>query len=174
MPDLSHDELRQAAEHLGYEWAMLLGARQADWHKLASSTAVQRMANNHGRTEVTLLHTRTIYEFLFFSGTFRYPDDVRATHFLRGADRATWEQDRLILAQRFCPSLTANWERLNKKLFHLSYKRHELETGWEPDRIVSELKAAFRHLCKLLGSELLLIHEGLLLHEVDPNALLAP
>lgn len=170
MPDLSHDELRQGAEHLGYEWAMLLGARETNWHKLTSTSPLQGLANQHGRTEITLLHARTIYEFLFFTEASRFKDDVRATHFLHGADRTQWEVDRDNLAKRYCPTVRDDLGRLNKRLFHLSYLRADLEKGWDPEQIVSELKAAFRYFCTLLASELLLIYEGLLAHEVDPTS----
>ncbi len=171
MPPFTQDQLREAAKHLGYEWAMLLGARHTDWHKLQTSDPLQGRANQHARVEVMLLHTRVIYEFLFGTRTPQHPDDVRAADYLPGTLKSDWERDRASLRKTLCPSIERDMDRLNKRLFHLSYERIDLPTGWDPDVAIKELKAAFRHYWGLFTehhTQLVMIHEGLLCHLIDP------
>lgn len=176
MPTFTQDQLRKAAHHLGYEWAMLLGARHTDWHKLPATDPVQKIANENARVEIMLLHTRVMYEFLFGVRSNQHPDDMRAFDYLHGAVKDDWQLNRTTLAKKLCPSIDKDWDRLNKRLFHLSYQRIDLQTGWDPDIVIRELKAGFRQFCSLLngGPELVLIHEGLVLSSVDPYLILGP
>lgn len=172
MPPFTQDQLHEAAKHLGYEWAMLLGARDSDWDRLPASNPVQKIANDHARTEVILLHTRVIYEFLFLRRSPQHPDDVRAFDYLSGNAKDDWEINHVTLVKKLCPTIEKDWDRLNKKLFHLSYERIQLPDGWKHDVVIGELKAAFKHFCEHFNGnhgELLMIHEGLLLYLIDPH-----
>lgn len=166
------EQLQDGANHLGYEWAILLGVRLTDWHKIPSANPLERLVNEHGRTEITLLHARIIFEFLF--GPAHHDDDVNAAHYLKGSVRDTWTLSRAVLAATYCPSLVKEWKRLNKLLFHLSYERSVRETGWEPEVILKELKEAFRYFGSLVEmGELLMLHMGLMEYDVNPMDVLS-
>jgi len=137
-------ELAEAAKHISYEWGMLRGAAESDWHRLpVTAGSFQKLINSNARTELVLLHARLLYDFLFtFSDD---GDDVQAPDFLEGAAATNWRKDRPRLAKTYCPILTKDRRRLNKRLFHLSYKRETLPKGWDMRGIVAELSNALQY-----------------------------
>jgi len=136
-------ELKKAAAHIGYEWRMLQGAVESDWHQFSvAAGSHQELCNAHARTELVLLHARLLYDFLFtFSDS---PDDIQASDFLEGAAMREWCKRRKRLATTYCPVLTNHRKRLNKRLFHLSYQRDTLPKGWDTIAIVTELCKALQ------------------------------
>lgn len=157
----TNSDLENAAGHVGYEWAMLLGSRQSDWHKLpAHSDSFKDLANKHARTEVVLLHARLLHDFLFRPPD--HSDDVSAVDFLENGAAQEWESDRENLKHKFCPYIQTEFSRLNKRLFHLSYDRAQLDESWKLDTVINELADAFRYFCeKLTAARYKLFHRGI-------------
>jgi len=62
-------ELREFAHDIGYEWAMVLGASETDWHKIVDVLAERaplRAVHNYARTELVWLHARNLHDFPIF------------------------------------------------------------------------------------------------------------
>lgn len=147
------------AGHIGYEWAMLLGAAESDWNDpgLKNKTppypiTPRAIANECARTELVLLHGRALFHFLFVYNKAQFPDALNALDFLEPPESGQWEKDARDAnrkrpngrALRLCPKMTADRDRANKRIFHLSVERESLPLGWEYPVVVRELTLAFR------------------------------
>jgi len=136
-------QLREVAEIIGYEWAMLLGASDSDWnraYKEADHTPIA-VVHSHARTELVWLHGRCLYDCLFKNG--RMADDVSIPLLFLTEDRRR-EWTNLSWAASVCPVMTDAYGRSNKKLFHVTLKRLEDKTGLPAYKDVKrELRGAF-------------------------------
>lgn len=165
-PKTIDERLKVAASHLGYEWAMRVGGRHADWHKQPAADRQVNLAGQHASTEVVLLHARLLFEFLTKDRGHRDKhgrhligardvDNVRAIDLLDPGTGGLpgpmeeWESRR----KAVCPYLRGEMERLNQRLSHLSYAREVQDEGWDKVRIIREMREALRTWLALLPQE---------------------
>ena len=106
--------------------------------------------------EAFLLHARVLYGFLF-----RAPrkSDAAPSDFL--APEHVWAAD----PAKTCPKLSADIDRIDKMLAHLTWKRPEfiqrLEHSWSVEAYVTELRGAYREFAsRLIGEERRDFQEG--------------
>ena len=150
-PARSDDELKQGASYVGYEWAVMAGARLVDWHKdVPEDKSFHAIVSHSARTELILLHARALYDFLFYPTP--RDDDVISIDVLGVNNARTWEDNRGNNCQKLCPILNQNRDRIHKMLAHLSYDRKKLKEkdGPHPDVIERELIAAFKEFWSLM------------------------
>lgn len=128
-----HPQAQQIATHIAYEVEMLF--RTID--RLERDRGKDVVEDNR-RIEAVLLHARVIYDFLFTDPRPSKPD-VSAKHFFDSPKQ--WTGDPATL----CPYLTAERERLNRSVPHLSYDRlqYEKSKSWDLHSVGSELKLAW-------------------------------
>jgi hypothetical protein len=121
------ETLHKIAHHIGYEWAMLLGAAATSWHSQDTIRALKvsernplRVVHLHARTELVWLHARALHDCLFKP---RRGDDVEVDLFLDAHARTQWNNRNDLIAEHLCPTVhevVKHQGRANKKLFHLT------------------------------------------------------
>jgi hypothetical protein len=142
------EKLSEIAHDIGYEWAMLLGAAETDWHLDVPNMPERnplRVVHLHARTELVWLHARVLHDCLFKEP--RRPDDVSVLPFLDNPARTDWNNTNNLRPEHLCPTVhkvVKSWGRANKKLFHLTTARQTHKTGLPPYTIArDELRHAF-------------------------------
>jgi hypothetical protein len=127
-------DLREIANKIGYEWAMLLGACETNWHTDIPALVVSkrdplRVVHKCARTELVWLHARVLHGCLFNKPRiFNKPgnDDLFITLFLDPPASADWNFKSDLRPEYLCPTVAKMVERggrANKKLFHLTAAR---------------------------------------------------
>ena len=124
--------LEEIAHHIGYEWAMMLGACQTEWHVEKSIGALNvskrdplRVVHLHSRTELVWLHARVLYGFLFVESQ-RYKDDLRVKEFLTEPNRSKWNRKSGFCAEDLCHVLKSQCVQgggINAKIMHATTLR---------------------------------------------------
>lgn len=152
MSQKSPDELRNIAHHIGYEWAMLLGACDTEWHKIGNlrRRSPLRVVHEHARTELVWLHARVLYDFLFKQGQ----GTVQVIEFLEPKKCREWRREKHWKPEILCEEVHSNVGRANQKLFHLLKGRLGDTEGLPEYTIVrSELTRAFSSVCTLMADD---------------------
>ena len=110
----TEDELRQASDHLNYEWEMLRST--ADTLKMGGTgDRLINFALRNALLESFLVHARSLI-LVFYSDSCN-PDDVIAEDFIADGDK--WKKIRPVKSAL----LDRTRKRANKLLAHLSYQR---------------------------------------------------
>jgi hypothetical protein len=143
-------ELEEIAADIGYEWAMLLGSRRADWHDAAKGMAERdplRCANMHATVELIWLHARVLYEFLF-----DVKDSKRASveAFLDVGGLREWRNTKATLRSE---ELRKEYGRAHDKLFHMGRKRIADNEGLKKDEVIDELRKCYSACYRLMAEE---------------------
>jgi hypothetical protein len=137
-------ELREFAHHIGYEWAMLLGASETDWHKTVDALdkrAPLRAVHKYATTELVWLHARNLYDFLFKRGK---KNCLYVGDFLEAKAAEDWKSEKRWRPAALCPEVTSNMVRAHEKLFHPNKKRRGDDRGLPaPQTVCDELRSAF-------------------------------
>lgn len=128
-----HPQAQQIATHVAYEVEMFFRTIE----RLERDRGKDVIEDNR-RIEAALLHSRVIYDFLFTEPRPNKPD-VSAKHFFDSPNQ--WAVD----AKTLCPYLTAERERLNRSVPHLSYDRlqYDKNKDWDLHLVGTELKVAW-------------------------------
>jgi hypothetical protein len=146
------NELHQIAHHIGYEWAMFLGATETSWHEHAPEAprAPLHVVHKHARTELVWLHARILFDFLFKFK--RRKNDLYVGDFLEGDAFKDWYREERWTAPKMCKVVDSNVERANKKLFHPTRRRLKDSCGLPDYTIVrDELRSAFSQVYGMLS-----------------------
>ncbi len=127
----SKEQLQAAAEHLDYEYQMLVAVARA----LASGTQPGWLTN--ALLESFVIHLRALIDFLYPPER-TTPDDMLSTDYFY--DAAVWERARPPMS----PELRRARTRAHKEIAHLTYTRLEVtpETKpWQFLDILSEIES---------------------------------
>jgi hypothetical protein len=121
-------ELKSIAHHIGYEWAMLLGAANTEWHKSPPEVHEKNpllAIHLHARTELVWLHARVLYGFLFVKNRKSRPTDkhenLMVVDFLDDRAMQEWGNANGLRAVDLCPTVMAQAVAgglANTKLMH--------------------------------------------------------
>jgi hypothetical protein len=130
-----HRQAQQIAPHVAYELKMLYHCLR----KLATWTMPSEDGNM--AMEAFLLHARNLYDF-FFAGMGVGGKDVSVEHFLDAGSE--WNPVNSTLS----PYLTAQRQRLNRSIQHLSYDRIGFEPykDWDLSKIYDELRGLWQQM----------------------------
>jgi hypothetical protein len=119
----TQDDLKQASEHLHYEWDMLKSVAQAMVMNFAGAGVL-----NNAMLESFAVHVRSLIFFLFPENT--KTDDVLATHFV--SDPAAFETARGVKSE----VLKKAQARAGKEVAYLTYERLKVTAETKPWRFV--------------------------------------
>jgi hypothetical protein len=145
-----NERLFKIANRVGYEWAMLLGACNTEWHETVNLPQPLRVVHEHARTELVWLHARVLYDFLFKQGK----GTLRATEFLEPKASREWRREKCWKPVTLCEQVHSNIDRSNQKLFHLLKGRLTDTVGLPKYTVVrNELTRAFSSLYTLMTVE---------------------
>jgi hypothetical protein len=137
--------LRKTAGVIAYEWAMLLGASDSNWHHLKVPAGPLAVVHAHARVELVWVHGRCLYDFLFKQKKNRKVDDLYVGAFLEGDAARKWNVEKEFHPHPLCTKVAGNIERANKKLFHPTERRFTDAWGLPGlDVVRKELSHAFR------------------------------
>lgn len=131
----SSEELAKAAEHLLYEYWMLMAVARG----MASGMSGQGWLTN-ALLESFVIHFRALLDF-FYPPAGAKPDDVLSTDFFR--DPSEWEQARPALPE----ALRQGKLRAHKEIAHLTYARQAVAPeakAWAFMEIATEMEKLMR------------------------------
>jgi len=137
----SDDELKQAGEHLYYEYWMFVTLANVQ-----SAGAFGQSAINNALLESFTIHTRAILDFLY-RGESREKDDVLAIDFFNNPDE--WVSTR----PNKSSTLESVHNRVGKEVAHLTYARQEIKPenkSWPFLEIAKDVDAVFSKFLNLV------------------------